>query len=484
MSDSVISIDTTPNQLQTSIPVDKAVEEQWEKNWEQVLPSAPVKEESAKEEPKPVPAAATVPPVVAESAKPEPVAPKPEPALPKKGRKTLEGRKSIDAEFDRVGDHLEEPAVAPALTSDDEIDKLELHPNSSPAVKSQFSELKTIAKRERAERKEAQNQLQILQEALKNSGFDPADQGIPQQIATLRQVAQNASPEVARELEFLRHLQRQVGVAMDDKIRQPAMVKYHALVDKMARHYTANDPEQVKADFTDPMHAKFNPWSPELSLDYWKQQLALMNTDDATKEGLYQELLGVYREKDNADKEAADYAKDPGSFHKFQQKRAADWEAWKADFQRDYGQQIQDEITQVIKERPELKELLPKTLDGITDSAKRAEIEAHNAQFNALNERFSTITSEFQKGPRNAARMGFYCVEIEENIKRLMEENKELKKAAAAAEQLKSEVQKKRRVADAATSPRAGNALIAPPPPPKLKLTDSKTPNWNDLPRS
>src|SRR5208283_4273584 len=158
---------TDPGAPVTS-PIDKGLQDHFAKIWKDVddaaaPPSAPKSEEPKAEppkaeEPKDAPAATTELATAEPPKAPEVKAQEPP---PKKGKKLTDvsGRKGVDAEFAKAGDHLEAPkSETPA--SGDPLDALQVHPNASEAHKSQFAQLRDSAKQFRSEAKQYQARLE------------------------------------------------------------------------------------------------------------------------------------------------------------------------------------------------------------------------------------------------------------------------------------------------------------------------------------
>jgi hypothetical protein len=440
---------------------DKGLEDHFSRLWEEV--DSKVAADPPVVEPKPEapaePAATTESPAPAAPAKeePKPEAPAPEvkaePEAPKAKKKKLAER-TVHDEFDRVGEHLEEPKAEPATPSADaDIDALELHPSASAKAQSDFGKLKEIAKNFAAEAKQAKADLQAYKASMEA------------EIQPLRQAAQYATPEMQAEIESARKLKRELGIITNMEMWQPAQRKLDALVDDM--YTTRNYPdytEEYLRDVRDRIK-KTGAWNLNFGKkEYWDGQFSGMTgANELTKDGYRLRTVDLAQEQAKVAKEVEDYAKDEPSFAKYQ----AQQEEKKMQF---FGSELVDEVTKIYKERPELPRAIP--LDGLTGE-ERTKAEQQNAIFEQQNKRFREVASSIAMSPNNArvaARMGLYVVEMENYVKSAAAKIEELEKQIASVPQLKAELVAKRKAADAPMS--RGIAASTPATPEKPKLSE------------
>lgn len=361
------------------------------------------------------------------------------------------------------------PAAVPT-----DIDALELHSNASEEQKGQFSKLKAIAKAFSAKAK-AYEKLGPL---LKDLGYTVED--TPEDIAkaiedfgpkvkTWKTTA--LSPEVTKELESLRGLARAVDYKQSKEYQgtylAPMQEAYVDVLSEATKYFDA-PPEKV-AEFLDTMKTKYKPQ--DLDSKWWSTDVigSMKKADDATRQKVLSKVADLLKLQEKHDRAVDKYSSSPDSYAQWQQ-------AQTANYGQDYAYQIRDEVEKALAaDKQHLKPWLPLPTEGVHDPDKLSEIKAHNAHFADLERKFSGVISEFNAGPRRAARYALDFIEMQERVPELEKQNSEkdthIKSLEAEVLKLRTEVTAKRKVSDAPL--RSGAGTGAKPTPDKAKLTEA-----------
>lgn len=301
--------------------------------------------------------------------------------------------------------------------------------------------------------------MQTIQTALKSAGIELPDemaiQALPQRIQAMQQAAQNANPEVIKELKTLRAADRHYAIKQafiyQRDFARPTNEKCNGWLNKVVQFL----PEEAgRTDFIKQLVAfgGQDGIAPKVDGAYYRKLLDDIaghgKIDQDSYDVLKNEIPQILDRKQKAIDFATETATNADKFSNWQQKE-------QQEYITNYQAAHRDETTKVSQTMPKVREYLDKL-----KPEERA----------AVDKEYSEVVADYLSGPRAAARRGMEQV-------RLRIENDELKARVAELERevpaLKQEVQAKRRIAEAPLKPTAGTPASTPAQPPKQSLTES-----------
>ncbi len=254
-----------------------------------------------------------------------------------------------------------------------------------------------------------------------------------------------------------------------DAYVKPLDDAYQNVIKEMALYFDA-EPDKIKEDFLDPLLTKYKPSN--LPAEWWDKQMeAMTKCPKSTKLKIEHKIAQVQLLQEKHDLAAKNLAENTQSYAEWNQKTM---EAG----QKEYAGLIQDEVTKMAREDPEVANFMPVPIEGITDPDKIAAIKRANARFPELERTFRSVLSDHQTGPRAAARRAMEFIKVTEGyngLKQAVEEKdkefatikesleKELKEAKDEITSLKTEVTKKRKLSDIPLKGDSGSATKSEP---------------------
>jgi hypothetical protein len=390
-----------------------------------------------------------------------------------------------------VGETTSEPAQkkakpakkdpAPESEQDPEIDSFKLGPRASAEQHDQFRNLKAIAKAGKSEAKALRNGLApVLREFnIEMNGHDIGStmQEFADKVRALKTTG--IPQETQEELQNLRILARGVGLLQSEEFTRdfaaPVNAAYVDVIREMSQYFDA-DPQQVKADFTDPLleSGQFNPGN--IPASWWDEQSALMHkAPPAIKEKIRQKVANVLLLQERHDEAAKTLSTDSNSYAKWQREQQ---QKQLQEGQRVWQEATRDESEKALAEEAfrDLAEARTRLLAG-NDSDKKA----FEGAVNDVNKFISDVLS----GPRTAIRRGMEFLQLRIRVEKLAGLEEDLAAANKEIVRLKGRVVQSRKTVDAPFSGGHASGASKPAAPglPKdgLKSLDAafKNHNWD-----
>jgi hypothetical protein len=238
-------------------------------------------------------------------------------------------------------------------------EKLELPASAGANAKSQFKQQKELLKKYHSEAKAFRKKLAPVAQDL---GVDLNSEDIESALDQLNEKYKSRSSipaSVQQEMEGLRQLGRAVGVLESEDFHHeyiaPVDAAYFDVIDEMARHLQGT-PEQVKADFTDPLKREWRPSN--LPEDWWEQQIGFMKgADETTKTKIRAKIANVLLLEERKTKAASEFSTGKNSLAAYTQgKQLERNQAWVNDMRDGSLRYVKSEI-------PEWEEALNKNDD-------------------------------------------------------------------------------------------------------------------------
>jgi hypothetical protein len=363
----------------------------------------------------------------------------------KRRRKLSESTKAPSES--EISDAIDRPEPKPIdkveAASDSDIDAMEPHPNASEGQKSQFRQLRDVAKHERSITKTYKEKLSPL---LKEFGLDltsdsPADiekaiGELDQKVRSVRS-APAVDPAISQELETLRVFSRASALEKSISLRrgfsEPIQASWRDIVDEIASYVDA-PPEQAQA-WANELKAKHGPDA--ANSDWYSQQLnAMTRATPLDRQRVANKIGNLSNLIHERDRTIKDIAQNGNVYEHWKRAEAAQW-----------TQNIDAEV------RSAVEDAFRTTHKHLAEAGWKQK-DPNDAEFARREKRFSNLINEFYQDPKKAAVYTLTHLEMEEKVPVLEKENKSLK---AEVDRLKKRIGISRKVEDVPLRPSAGN---------------------------
>ena len=302
----------------------------------------------------------------------------------------------------------------PKELTDDEVQRMELPPNSHPKLVENFKVIKEHWVSDRARAKaEAERAAKLendLAEARKNSW----------------------TPEARADYEHAAEIRRRFDFVSDpefiQKFHAPVRTRFEGIMDEAVQALPDKQAAKAWAD-----HIKANYQPDQLPRDWWLNSVIAKVPNELDRQSLLTSVSDLIKMQKERDAEVTRRTNDKSAFD--------NWIQEKTNFT---AQRVQDEIMNEIGEQEKrIQEVLPLDVEKAKTAEERAAIEAHNERFQKLNGFFVQTMQDLSKhGPRAWVRASVEATRamlLEGEYKKLEEELKSIK---AERDQYKTELDK------------------------------------------
>lgn len=361
--------------------------------------------EPPKEEPPPQPKS--------EEAEPPKETPPPEPEK----KEAAEPEKTKPREGEPPPAKEAAPAGHPDDEPDEELDKLQLHPDSRPETVASFRDVRGMLK---VERKLAGQLRERVEKA-------------ESELAKARSTARPVNdPEVQKELEDLRTFRTRHQVFDDTGYQQQFEQPVRTIFDDVIKDIKGLAPDQAQAEEWERQIRAAGP--DRLDRNYWNEGVLQQCSDPLHKERLVRKISLLLDAQEKRNNFRAQMASEPDAYERFRNQQAADY--WQG-----FTTEAEDEAKKII---PGLGEWAsPKDIALAKTAQERSAWEAHNKTYKEYEDVFQkALTDAATQGPRGMTRIAVQAVLAEKYKRDVDTLTNQLKKAQAELRVAQDELNK------------------------------------------
>ena len=268
--------------------------------------------------------------------------------------------------------------------SDEELDKLQLHPDSRPETITVFRQIRGALKQERKIAKELRDRLGRQD----------------QELVGLRSNRPVSDPQVQQELEYLRGFHTKHQVFDDTGYQTQFEAPVQNIFDDIIRDVKSIAPDQqAAADW----EAQIRGLGPDrVDRGYWNDGVLSQCQDPLHKDRLTRKISFLLEAQDKRNQFRDHMAAEPAAFEQFRNQQAADY--W-----QNFSVEAEDEAKKLI---PTLGEWAsPKDVALAKTTAERAAWESHNKTYQEHEQNFKNyLTDAATNGPRGMTRVAVAAV--------------------------------------------------------------------------
>lgn len=377
---------------------------------------------------------------------PEPPKPKEEPPAPKPKEEPVPPKEEPPPP---KPDDKAKPPAHPDDEEDEELDKIQLHPDSREETITAFRQARGAAKTARKDKKALLTTVETLQKENE------------QLKAAVRPVS---DPTVQAELESLRKFQQTHAIFDDTTYQTQYEAPVRSIFDDIIKDVKSLANDAAAADEWEKSIRAYGP--DKLDRQYWLENVINQCADPLHKDRLIRKVNGLLESQGKRDEFRNKMATEPDAYEQFQHQTAANY--WKQ-----FSEEAADEAKKII---PTLGEwAMEKDLAMAKTDHERTAWEAHNKTYKEYEELFQRwITAAAKGGPRGMTQVAAQATRGEYFRRELDNANTRLKKVEA---ELKAAQEELTKISSARSRATSGGNGTAPgtnkPPASKAKIGES-----------